>query len=54
MYELIVYYILPNVALFGGIYLLCKYVENATWNYIQNFDKLQPQIVAMRKQLGLK
>ena len=54
MQELIVYYILPNVALFGSIYAVCKYVENATWNYIENFETLQPQVDAMRKNLGLK
>lgn len=54
MLDLIVYYVLPNILLFGGIYAVCKYIENATWHYIENFDTLQPQIIAMRKQLGLK
>lgn len=34
MIELIVYYILPNIALFGGLYLLGKLIEVYTWNFI--------------------
>lgn len=26
--EIFLYYVLPNVALFGGIYVFCKLVEN--------------------------
>lgn len=54
MFELIVYYILPNVVMFGGIYAACKYVENATWYYIENFEALQPQLIEMRKRFGFK
>ena len=34
MYELIVYYVLPNVLMFGGIYLFAKKLESLTWEYI--------------------
>jgi len=34
MIELIVYYILPNVVLFGGIYAIAKWFEHATWELI--------------------
>lgn len=34
MTELVVYYILPNVALFGGLYLLGKAIEKLSLNFI--------------------
>jgi hypothetical protein len=34
MYELIVYYVLPNVLMFGGIYLFSKNLESMTWDFI--------------------
>jgi hypothetical protein len=34
MTELILHYILPNVALFGGLYILGKAIEKVTWNFI--------------------
>ena len=34
MYELIVYYILPNVLMFGCIYLSSKKIESITCDYI--------------------
>lgn len=34
MIELILYYILPNVALFGGLYLLGKAIEKLSWDFI--------------------
>lgn len=34
MIEIILYYMLPNVALFGGIVILCKLTEDAVWNMI--------------------
>ena len=39
MYELVVYYVLPNIALFGGLYLLGKSIEMAVWNVIENHEK---------------
>jgi hypothetical protein len=34
MLELTLYYILPNVALFGGLYGLAKLIEYLTWRFI--------------------
>ena len=34
MIEVILYYVLPNIALFGGIVILSKIIEAATWNMI--------------------
>lgn len=39
MYELVVYYVLPNIAMFGGLYLLGKGIETAVWNVIENHEK---------------
>ena len=38
--EILVYYVLPNVALFGGIYLIAKGIERATWYFICNYDTI--------------
>lgn len=40
-----IYYIVPNVVLFGGIYLVAKYVENATQDFINNYEERQQQLV---------
>jgi hypothetical protein len=34
MTELVLYYVLPNVALFGGLYLLATAIEKLTWKFI--------------------
>lgn len=34
MIEVILHYVLPNIALFGGIVVLCKLTEDAVWNMI--------------------
>lgn len=34
MLELILYYVLPNVVLFGGLYALGRYIEKLTWDFI--------------------
>jgi len=38
--EIFVYYVLPNIALFGGVYLLAKGVEHAAWYFIANYDNI--------------
>jgi hypothetical protein len=38
--ELIIYYILPNIALFGGIFLLSKLIENVVWYMICNHEDI--------------
>ncbi len=34
MIDLILYYVLPNVLLFGGIYFISKAFENIVWEFI--------------------
>lgn len=34
MSELILYYIIPNVVMFGGLYALGKFIEKITWDFI--------------------
>jgi hypothetical protein len=38
--EILIYYVLPNVALFGGLYLLSKGIENVVWFVIENHDAI--------------
>ena len=38
--EILVYYILPNIALFSGIYAVAKLFEHATWYVICNYDTI--------------
>ncbi len=38
--EILIYYILPNVVMFGGLYLLSKGIEKATWFFIENYDAI--------------
>jgi hypothetical protein len=37
--EILIYYILPNLALFGSIYVFAKLVEHASWYIVQNYDE---------------
>lgn len=34
MLELTLYYILPNVMVFGGLYGLAKFIEYSAWQFI--------------------
>ena len=45
-----IYYVIPNVVLFGGIYLVAKYVENATKDFINNYDEYQQKLVDFRNK----
>jgi hypothetical protein len=38
--ETLLYYVLPNVALFGGIYVVDKLLERYSWYVITNYDRL--------------
>lgn len=51
--QTVIEYVLPNVALFGGIYLLAKYVENATWHFIENYEETQAQLAEFLKKFKL-
>jgi hypothetical protein len=37
--EILIYYILPNLALFGSIYVFAKLVENAFQFVVENYDE---------------
>jgi hypothetical protein len=43
--DTVIYYVLPNAVLFGTIYLVAKYVENATEDFINNYDAYQKKLV---------
>ena len=38
--EILVNYVLPNIALFGGIYLFAKSIEKASWHVICNYGNI--------------
>jgi len=38
--EFVINYILPNVVLFGGIYIAAKSIEAATWYFMCNYDAI--------------
>jgi hypothetical protein len=38
--EILVYYALPNLAMFGGIYVVAKLLERYNWYVITNYDRL--------------
>jgi hypothetical protein len=39
--EIFVYYVLPNVLLFGSIYLFARAAESAVWYGIENYHRLK-------------
>ena len=45
--ETLINYILPNIALFGGIYAVSKAIEAATWYFIVNYDEIVQKLVDM-------
>lgn len=49
MLEIILWYVLPNVALFGGLYLLSKGIERATWFFIENYDDIVSGKLTLKK-----
>ncbi len=54
MLEIVLWYVLPNIALFGGIYGICKYVENAVQGYIDNYDEYQKKLLDLKAKVGYK
>lgn len=40
MVDVIVYYVIPNIAMFGGLWLLGKTIENAVWYLIENHETI--------------
>lgn len=51
MFELIVYYVIPNVVLFGGIFLIAKAAELSAQHYIDNYDEYQKRLVDIKQKL---
>lgn len=42
--EILTYYILPNIALFGGIYMLSKVIEAGAWYVICNYETIMNKL----------
>ena len=42
--ELFLYYVLPNIVLFGSLYVIAKLAEKYVWWFIVNYDDLQEKI----------
>lgn len=42
--EILTYYILPNIALFGGIYMLSKAIEAGAWHVICNYETIMNKL----------
>lgn len=38
------YYLIPNLVLFGSIYIVAKYVESASQDWIDNYEQKQKQL----------
>ena len=47
--EILVYYVVPNVALFGGIYLVAKLFERSSWYVISNYNRLVDKLIVINK-----
>jgi hypothetical protein len=48
--DTVIYYVIPNVLLFGGIYFVAKFVENATQDFINNYDEYQQKLVDFKRK----
>jgi hypothetical protein len=48
--DTVIYYVMPNVLLFGGIYFVAKFVENATQDFINNYDEYQQKLVDFKRK----
>ncbi len=44
MLDILVYYVLPNVAMFGGLNLIAKYIVNSAWYFIENYEEIQQKL----------
>lgn len=42
--DILIYYVLPNVALFGGLYALAKVIEYGTWYLIENHESIDKEM----------
>jgi hypothetical protein len=48
--NIFIYYVLPNVVLFGSIYLVMKFVDNATEDFINNYKQYQKNLIEFRQK----
>jgi hypothetical protein len=46
-----IYYVLPNIVLFSGIYVVAKYVERATEDFIDNYEQYQQILVDFSRKI---
>lgn len=44
MYETFIYYVLPFVSLYVGLYIVGKAIEQMVWAYIENFDVINDKL----------
>lgn len=38
--EILIYYVLPNIVLFGSLYALAKIAEHVSWWTIENYREI--------------
>jgi hypothetical protein len=49
MLETFLWYVLPNIALFGSLWLIAKGIERFMWFLIQNYDDIMSGKLTLRK-----
>jgi hypothetical protein len=40
MVDVVVYYVIPNVLMFGGLWFVSKAIERMVWHVIENHETL--------------
>jgi hypothetical protein len=50
MTDVALYYVLPNVLMFGGLIIVAKYVESVAQDYINNYELYQKKLVDLRNK----
>ena len=43
--ETVIYHVLLNVALFGGLYTLSKLAEYGTWYVLENYEAIEAAMI---------
>jgi len=43
--DILIYYVLPNVALFGSLYALAKAIEYGSWYFIENHESIMQELL---------
>lgn len=49
MLEIILWYVLPNIVLFGGLHFLGKGIERAVWFFIENYTDIVSGKLTLKK-----